>query len=500
MTPINDSAEKIETVLLPEVRSSSGQYTFWEENIPAPKKARPSLLRLYALSDVAGLALGFGLSWGVSVAAGLVQWGRGVDAQMVDGLGLGAHGVLMLGVLLWFLHTGHYRMRMSFWMEGSRIAGALSFAMLVEGFLQFAAKQDASRLFLMSGWVISALMMMGLRSLLRHMLRQRGLFQVRTVLIGGGETAEHIRAALKSEPGFGYDIVAQVKNLPAAFLQAGASWKKLCAIHNAEHIIIALDGNDLATSERPLAQLVREPVQFSISPPLRHLPVYGMVPQYFFSHDSMLMTRSSSLDKPLHCLLKRVLDITLAGGALIALSPVMLVVALLVKRDGGPAFYGHMRLGKDGKAFPCMKFRSMVMGGDAVLKKHLAENPAAQKEWQATRKLQDDPRVTAVGRFTRRTSLDELPQLINVIRGQMSIVGPRPIVTAEVANYEGDIAHYYRVRPGITGLWQVSGRNDVSYQQRVHMDSWYVRNWSLWHDIAIICKTFPAILQKKGAY
>lgn len=466
-------------------------------------RSNPSrLLQLYMVTDVLGLVLGFLLAWGVSTLVNSVLYERGViDSLTSHGSArLFQPAVIMAGVLLWFQHAGHYRMRMSFWMEGSKIVTTLCFAMVMDGFLQFAVKQDSSRLWLMSSWVISAFAIIWLRSLLRHFLDRRGLFQVRTVLVGGGETAEHIRAALKSEPGFGYDIVAQVKNLPAAFLQAGASWRKLCAIHAAEHIIIALDGNDLATSERPLAQLVREPVPFSVSPPLRHLPVSGMVAQYFFSHDSMLMTRSSSLEQPLHCFIKRMLDIILAGGALLALSPLMLLTAILVRRDGGTAFFGHMRIGRNGKAFQCLKFRSMVHGGDAVLKKYLAGNQAAQTEWQATRKLQNDPRVTRIGKLLRRTSIDELPQLINVIKGDMSLVGPRPIVNAEIANYEGDIAHYYRVRPGITGLWQVSGRNDISYQQRVHMDSWYVRNWSLWHDIAIICKTFPAIIKTKGAY
>ncbi|MBY0406141.1 MAG: sugar transferase, partial [Rickettsiales bacterium] len=144
--------------------------------------------------------------------------------------------------------------------------------------------------------------------------------------------------------------------------------------------------------------------------------------------------------------------------------------------------------------------RSMVANSAEVLEQYLAANPEAREEWDADQKLKNDPRITAVGAFLRKTSLDELPQLINVLRGEMSLVGPRPIVTAEVDKYDYDIAHYYRVSPGITGLWQVSGRNDVSYAQRVQMDSWYVRNWSLWHDIAILCKTVPALLQSRGAY
>jgi undecaprenyl-phosphate galactose phosphotransferase len=142
----------------------------------------------------------------------------------------------------------------------------------------------------------------------------------------------------------------------------------------------------------------------------------------------------------------------------------------------------------------------MGVNSDAVLKKYLANNPMALAEWQCDHKLRNDPRVTRFGRFLRRTSIDELPQLLNVLKGDMSIVGPRPIIVAETEKYDSDISHYYRVRPGITGLWQVSGRNDVSYKERVSMDSWYVRNWSLWHDIAIICKTIPVVLKREGAY
>jgi undecaprenyl-phosphate galactose phosphotransferase len=154
----------------------------------------------------------------------------------------------------------------------------------------------------------------------------------------------------------------------------------------------------------------------------------------------------------------------------------------------------------NGRYFPCLKFRSMIVNSDAVLKKHLATNAEARAEWEREHKLRNDPRVTRLGKILRRTSIDELPQLLNVLRGEMSIVGPRPIIVAETEKYDNDISHYYRVRPGITGLWQVSGRNDVSYAERVRMDSWYVRNWSLWHDIVIVCKTFGVVLKGRGAY
>jgi len=150
--------------------------------------------------------------------------------------------------------------------------------------------------------------------------------------------------------------------------------------------------------------------------------------------------------------------------------------------------------------FDCIKFRSMVLDADRVLRHHIAINPEAGAEWAATQKLRNDPRVTKVGNFLRRSSLDELPQLFNVLRGEMSMVGPRPIVQAEVSRYGDDIEYYYAAKPGITGLWQVSGRSDMSYARRVKLDVWYVRNWTLWHDIAILFKTIPAVFLQRGAH
>ena len=166
----------------------------------------------------------------------------------------------------------------------------------------------------------------------------------------------------------------------------------------------------------------------------------------------------------------------------------------------GRIIFAHKRVGAAGKKFPCYKFQTMIPNAEEKLKEYLAENPAAKREWEETFKLTNDPRVTKLGNFLRRTSLDELPQLWNVIRGEMSLVGPRPIVQAEVERYGKNIREYYMVPPGITGMWQVSGRSDTTYPERVAMDTWYVRNWSVWIDIMYLFKTVKAVLQSKGAY
>jgi len=198
---------------------------------------------------------------------------------------------------------------------------------------------------------------------------------------------------------------------------------------------------------------------------------------------------------------KRVIDAALALMILILVAPVMLILWVLAQSDGGSAFYSHKRVGFMGREFGCLKFRTMVVNSDAVLEAHLVANPTAQAEWEASRKLTNDPRVTWVGRFLRATSLDELPQLFNVLFGDMSLVGPRPVVRAELNRFygaEGRTA-YLSVRPGLTGLWQVSGRSDVGYAQRVALDTEYVRSTSLLLDAQILMRTVAVVLLQKGA-
>jgi exopolysaccharide production protein ExoY len=198
---------------------------------------------------------------------------------------------------------------------------------------------------------------------------------------------------------------------------------------------------------------------------------------------------------------KRCLDVTCSAIALVLFSPLFLMISLLVKlSDGGPVFYHHQRLGCRSRLFPCYKFRTMRVDADAALKRHLLASPHAAREWSETRKLKSDPRITSVGAVLRQLSLDELPQLINIVRGEMSIVGPRPVTSDELQMYGPNAPFYLRARPGLTGAWQVSGRNDVSYDTRVILDRSYVENWSLWTDISIILKTIPAVVTGRGTY
>lgn len=211
--------------------------------------------------------------------------------------------------------------------------------------------------------------------------------------------------------------------------------------------------------------------------------------------------RSAAETPPIGGLVKRGFDILAASAGLVLLSPLFVLLALLVKlSDGGSVFYGHRRIGRAGRIFRCLKFRTMVPNGDEVLAAHFATNPESRKEWQATRKLKNDPRVTRVGQVLRKLSLDELPQIINILQGDMSIVGPRPVVKDELDIYGSCAVFYLKSRPGLTGLWQISGRNDVSYDSRVALDRHYVENWSFSADLLIIMKTIPAVCSSRGSY
>lgn len=203
---------------------------------------------------------------------------------------------------------------------------------------------------------------------------------------------------------------------------------------------------------------------------------------------------------PLSRSLKRLTDIGGAIAGLLLFSPAFLILFLLIPRDGGPALYGHTRIGKNGKAFKCWKFRSMHPTAARDLQTLLDHDPEARKAWEGARKFESDPRITKLGAFIRKTSLDEIPQFYNILKGDMSLVGPRPVTRTEIHRYGPYAKDYTSVKPGLTGLWQVSGRNDLSYDHRTHLDSRYVRQWTWRMDVGILLKTVFVVFTRRGAY
>ena len=238
----------------------------------------------------------------------------------------------------------------------------------------------------------------------------------------------------------------------------------------------------------------------SVIPAMRGVPLHGTDMSHFFSHEVAMLRMRNNLRRWPARLTKRVFDTFSACILLVLLSPLMLLIALMIRRDGGPALFAHPRIGKRGRAFNCYKFRTMVVDAEQRLEQLLQQSPDLRAQWDNERKLRDDPRVSRLGAFLRKSSLDELPQLINVLRGEMSLVGPRPVVRSELHLYGDQVGYYLMVRPGMTGLWQVSGRSDLNYDARVYLDAWYVKNWSLWHDQIILFKTIDVVFRRAGAY
>jgi len=459
-------------------------------------------LQLFIASDASALLTSFVLAWLAAMTFNRYVMGHDFPSLFSQEQATRALNFCIIGVglQLWFAHRGHYRNRLPFWTEIQQIVMGAGFCILLDSFVQLTTRQDPSRLLLVGSWVIAAALIAIFRAVTRAQLQKNNLWQVRTLVIGEGQTADDAKAAIASDPRLGYRLVGQISDFSEHLEDAQGSWTRLCNWYGADFVLIALDGEHLQAAEDFIADLTREHVPFAICPPLRGVPVLGMEAQYFFNHDVMMLTRCNRLESFLPRAVKRAFDIIVASMALLALSPLFLFVALMVKRDGGSAFYSDRRIGINGRVFGCLKFRSMIVNSRHVLEEYLAKNTEAAAEWAATQKLKNDPRVTKIGAFIRKTSIDELPQIINVLKGDMSLVGPRPVNMPEIARYGRDATFYQSVRPGITGLWQVSGRNDVTYERRVQLDRWYVRNWSLWNDIAILFKTVPVVLFRKGVY
>ncbi len=401
---------------------------------------------------------------------------------------------LFVAVIVYLTGKGFYTRRIPFWSEIQGVATASFAALLGSGFVQYSLQKHDSRLLLIMTWLLLPLSIMTCRAIARWILIAAGLWHIRVVVVGDADLAQKASTALLSEPRLGYKIGAVLAPPPSGSKPGPGLWREILRRNGCELLVLAHDGaSEIAES------LVRGRVPFAIVPPMTGLPVHGFERTSLLNHDTVLFTFSNNLAEPVARGVKVVFDVAAAFVLLIALLPVLVFITILVSLDGGPVLYAHLRVGASGRMFPCYKFRSMVVNSDMVLQTLMQSDPAAATEWEETQKLRCDPRVTWVGRLLRKTSLDELPQLLNVLRLEMSLVGPRPIVLAEVQRYGDDIAYYYEARPGLTGLWQVSGRSDTGYAQRVRLDTWYVKNWSIWQDIAILFKTIPAVLKRRGA-
>ncbi len=368
--------------------------------------------------------------------------------------------------------------------------------------------QEISRIMLFSGLAGLFLLSPLMRQFVKHQMLKSGLWGKPVVILSSGEYGESVVALLNREWGLGFRPAAVFSGHPNSLKErfvcvpdddSLGEAKRLSRDHGIDTVILAMPH----TRREKLAGIVSW-----ASLGFRHVTV---IPNLDGITNSAVIARDiggtfgveirHNLLDPSVRRFKRALDLaaTLAGGVFIL--PLIAVISLLIfLESGGPVFYRAKRMGRDGKLFSCIKFRTMALDAEAALERLLEENPQAREEYATYHKLRYDPRVTRVGRFLRKASLDELPQLWNVIQGNMSLVGPRPYLPRESDDIGDTQSEILRVYPGITGPWQVDGRNHTSFAERVGMDAYYVRNWSIWLDLVILVRTVKAVLPDRGAY
>jgi len=422
-------------------------------------------------------------------------------------------GNISLGMVAWMGAVyGHYTAaRRQPWFDELReLLLVIAAAAMINLVIDYLGNWPVSRLWTGVSWVLVLVLLPLVRYGVRNKLLSKGLLTQPYVLVGHPQDLPQAAAALASEPLMGYTPVAVVcPQLPPQTIELAGHRLLPMALSDGARQFLAKPGSYQVVAVLPehnsgwlrdFAQdlmLTRDDI--TIVPALSGLPMLGMEVSHFFSHEVLLLRARNNLHRRGAKLLKRSFDILGSAALLLLLSPVFVYLAWRISRDGGSAFFGHERVGQSGRPFKCYKFRSMVMNAKEVLAQLLVNDPEARAEWERDFKLKNDPRIHPLGHFLRKSSIDELPQLWNVFKGDMSLVGPRPVVKDELSRYGKHVDHYLKAKPGMTGLWQVSGRSDTDYATRVYFDAWYVKNWSLWYDIVILLRTISVVFKQSGA-
>ncbi|MEA1879400.1 MAG: exopolysaccharide biosynthesis polyprenyl glycosylphosphotransferase [Campylobacterota bacterium] len=388
---------------------------------------------------------------------------------------------LYIILLSLFLYEGIYTYRYDFWHESRIVIKVLLFsAILVFAYLAMTKSiENYSRLVIGVAFLFMAFFIPLAKNLSKKSLFRIGLWQKKAKIHGDDP---FLTEEIYGNPYLGYVKAKTNEKFSTVFINS--------------------KGNDQQTLQKILDS------QMKYKDEVIFIPLIG---DYDLTHSHIyelsntrtnLIIYQNRLVSWYRRLIQLMFNYFLAILSLPILLPIIGIITILIKKESsGPVFFAHNRVGQNGKIVPTYKFRSMYSDAQERLQLLLSENEILKEEWENSFKLKDDPRVTKVGKFLRKTSLDELPQIFNVLRGEMHFVGPRPVLQEELEKYYKSYAEYYlMVKPGITGLWQVSGRSDTDYEYRVKTDKWYVLNWSLWLDIVILIKTIKVVLQKDGAY
>ena len=420
--------------------------------------------------------------------------------------------VIVPTIFLCFLHSSNSHIRqMPSWKMAQNVFWSVFYSILTIAMLMYFGKvaEVVSRLFVGMTGCFAFLFILTARYCFKEYLNSHKLFQIPVLFIGAGKTAELVLKSFERMSGGGYHVLGFVDDHPIS-QELAAKYRILGRFANIERVINMTKVQDVLITAPGLSpdrqvKLVKrvQPLVKNVAfvPDLLDAPVDTIEAESLGESRVMFLRVRNNLAHWYNRLFKRFFDFSLSLIGMVVVIPVGCIISLLIYMDSpGPVIFSHRRIGLNGKEFPCYKFRSMIPNAQEVLYEYLSTHPEAKEEWDRDFKLKDDPRITKIGAFLRKTSLDELPQLLNVLKGEMSLVGPRPIVKAEIEKYGDNFQDFCLVPPGITGMWQVNGRSDTTYEERVQMDSWYVRNWSVWIDMVYLLKTIGVVLKRKGAY
>lgn len=410
--------------------------------------------------------------------------------------------------------TGDYGRRQLFW-DGAKVTTIALIVTSLPDIAMLALGNGVYRTMpVLLSWSLLLFLVPVMRQGMRIVMTRAEIWQIPTAMIGIGPRSQEICTALRGSLSLGFDlrwlVIEDAETSPPAGLSLlkpihSADPARTAAIvcsEGCKEAVVAAEDMQSAHFAEVVQRLLEVNVPVAIIPAINRLPLANATTNYFFGSDILLMQVRSNVQRLPSRIAKRLFDIVASLSLLVALAPVFIILGVIIKRGSrGPVTYSQTRIGRHGVPFSCHKFRTMVEDADEVLRRWAAENPELWAEYLKTYKLRDDPRITGIGKWLRKTSLDELPQLWNVLRGDMSLVGPRPVLARELEEHYGPATQLYiRTRPGMTGLWQVSGRSDTSYERRVFLDEWYILNWSFWYDIVILIQTVWIVAAGKGAF
>jgi Undecaprenyl-phosphate galactose phosphotransferase WbaP len=409
-----------------------------------------------------------------------------------------------------------YTQRIPFWDEARVLVKVVSVSVIIilsivtldKSFIRF------SRLTLFFFWIFSLLFSPIFRLRGKQILYRLGLWKENVIIIGAGKAGRAAAQALSLDTHLGFNLIGFLDDSPDKIATTieiyGRQYKIFGKVRNFKRFVNYLNISNVIIaipSLRPdkLTKLTntvqKHTKQVMLIPDLKGMSLLNTELCHLFAQQMFLLKINNNLKNPFNRFVKRVFDFSLSLLLLPFILLAIGIIGTLIRMDSrGPAFFVQDRLGRKG-TFKCLKFRTMHLNSEELLASHLEASPEASEEWEKYKKLRSyDPRVTRVGKFLRKTSLDELPQLFNVLKGEMSLVGPRPYLPQEKDDIRESIDTILLINPGISGLWQVSGRNELTFEDRIKLDTWYILNWSVWFDIVIIFKTLGVVLKRQGAY